>query len=479
MGNHGSYSDSLAIDEIAVEGELSDEGIHLAQGERGRRESFEVDADEAVAGRAQFECGLGGRIDDGQAVLSGQSQDAQDATYTRFTIAAVDLVAQGADVGAGAVGALQQAFGAPWRARGTILVLDAVPASVGAQVFAQELVGLSRVQHAHVQFVPLDMHLLADPAGWCAVVGAVDLDAAVQVHRALAVAVVAKRFERQRAQLGLLLGKHERHLTLGGAVDARVRPAFFPAIQIGLRLLQALEAQSLERLLSVGHACLDLAFAIGVGHAARQGQRAVVRQHVAVERVQLRVVHVGLEHAFTKVVEDHHTHAAAQAPESVLVQFGPDLRVRAPHQQAYRLARVAQGQHEQTRPPVLARARVANHRPFAVIHLCFVPGSRGDHHTRLDRRGAVELLHEALHARVTSSETVVVHQVLPDGHGVAPARQSLHDHLAEGLTGARTRRPPGRRRPGGTRGLGGNPARDGRRGGQGVGGHPLRGNGRF
>ena len=44
------------------------------------------------------------------------------------------------------------------------------------------------------------VHLAADPAGRRAVVGRLHLDAAVEVHRALAVAVVAKRLERQLAQ---------------------------------------------------------------------------------------------------------------------------------------------------------------------------------------------------------------------------------------------------------------------------------------
>ena len=80
------------------------------------------------------------------------------------------------------------------------------------------------------------------------------------MHRALAVAVVAKRLERQRAERGLLLGKHRGDLALRRAVDARVGPARFPAIEIRLRLLERLEAQPLQRrLLRVADAGFDLA----------------------------------------------------------------------------------------------------------------------------------------------------------------------------------------------------------------------------
>ena len=217
----------------------------------------------------------------------------------------------------------------------------------------------------------------ADPAGRRAVVGRLDLDAAVEVHRALAEAVVAEGLERQRPEGGLLLGKHRRHLALGRAVDARVGPALLPAVEVRLRLLEALEAQPLERRpLGVADARLDLALAIGVADPARQRDDAVVREHVAVERIQRGVVDVRREDALAQVVEDDDAHRAAQPPEGLLVQLGPDLRARAPHEQPHRLARVAERQDEEPRPAVLARARVADHRPLAVVDLAFLARAR-------------------------------------------------------------------------------------------------------
>ncbi len=66
------------------------------------------------------------------------------------------------------------------------------------------------------------------------------------------------------------------------------------------------------------------------------------------------------------------------------MQLGPHLRARLPGQEPHRLPRVPQRQHEEPRPPVLPRGRVAHHRPVAVVDLRFLAGRRRDHHPRLD-----------------------------------------------------------------------------------------------
>ena len=76
---------------------------------------------------------------------------------------------------------------------------------------------------------------------------------------------------------------------------------------------------------------------------------------------------------------------AAQPAKSLLMQFGPGLRTGAEHQQADRLAAVAQGQHEQARAPVLAAVRVADHRASAVIDLGLFAGRGLDHGAGLRR----------------------------------------------------------------------------------------------
>jgi len=82
-----------------------------------------------------------------------------------------------------------------------------VPAARRAHMLAQELPGLRR-QQPDVQIIPLHLEAVTDPAGRRTVVRRLDFHAAIEVHGPFAVAVIAKRFERQRPERGSLLGKH-------------------------------------------------------------------------------------------------------------------------------------------------------------------------------------------------------------------------------------------------------------------------------
>ena len=122
--------------------------------------------------------------------------------------------------------------------------------------------------------IPLHLHAPADPARRRAVVSCFDFHAAIQMHRSLAVLVIAERLQRQRQQGRLLFGEHGRDLPFGGAVDARVGPALFPVVQVGLGFLEALEAQSFQRrLLGVADAGLDFALSIRIARPGTAGRR--------------------------------------------------------------------------------------------------------------------------------------------------------------------------------------------------------------
>ena len=76
-------------------------------------------------------------------------------------------------------------------------------------------------------------------------------------------------------------------------MDPRVGPVRLPAIEVRLRGLERLEAEPFERrLLRMADPGLDFPFAIGIAHATRQRDDAVVRQDVAIERIERRIVDV-------------------------------------------------------------------------------------------------------------------------------------------------------------------------------------------
>jgi hypothetical protein len=88
------------------------------------------------------------------------------------------------------------------------------------------------------------------------------------MHDAFTVLGVTKGFQRQWQQRRFLFGKHGGDLPLGGAVDARVGPALFPVIEVGLGFVQSLEAQAFQRYcLRMSDTGFDFAFAV---RASRQ-----------------------------------------------------------------------------------------------------------------------------------------------------------------------------------------------------------------
>ena len=341
-------------------------------------------------------------------MLSGEGEDAEDAADAGGAVVAVDVVADGGDGGTGALGGGEQGEGLGRSAGGPVRVRDAMPAPRRAQVLAEELSG-SGVEQADVGAVPLHVDAATDPAGRRTVVGRRDLDAAVEMHGAAAVLVVAERLERQRAERRALLGEHDGDLALGRAVDAGIGPVPLPAVEIRLSDVELLEAKAAQRrLLGVADGGFDLALAIGVADAARQGDDAVVGQHVAVERIECGVVDVRGEDAFLEVVEHDDADGAAQPAERPLVQLSPDLRARPLDQQPDGLARVAEGQDEEPCPPVLAGVGVANHRSFAVVDLSFFPRGAGDDHPGLDGGLLPDRRDEAPHARIAPREALVI-----------------------------------------------------------------------
>ncbi len=235
----------------------------------------------------------------------------------------MDVIADRADRGPDAHGGFKQRHGLRRCAAWAVGVRNPVPPA-GRRTCSRRSWPVLGSSRRTKKVVPLHVDAAADPPRRRPVVGRVDFHASIEVHGADGEAVIPKRLERQCAERRLLLGKHRGDLTFRRAVNARVGPVRFPAIEIGLRRLQRLETQATQRrLLHVPDARFDLALAIGIADPTRQRDGAVVREDIAVERIQRRIVDVRGEDTFFEIVEDDDADRPTQATKRALVEARP------------------------------------------------------------------------------------------------------------------------------------------------------------
>ena len=118
------------------------------------------------------------------------------------------------------------------------------------------------------------------------------------------------------------------------------------------------------------------------------------------------------------------------------MQLSPDLRTGLKGQQANGLAAVTEREHEESSAPILAGSGIAHHGTGAVIDLALLAGGGLDDDTRFGSLGSLQLASETLDALIAAGETVCVHQVLPDGFGIATLGQRQLDGLPKRFAGA-------------------------------------------
>jgi hypothetical protein len=76
-------------------------------------------------------------------------------------------------------------------------------------------------------------------------------------------------------------------------------------IEIGLRLLDGLEAHPVQRRpLRVADARFDFPFTIGITDATRQRGDTVMGEDVAIQRIERRIMDIRREYTFFEIVED-------------------------------------------------------------------------------------------------------------------------------------------------------------------------------
>ena len=169
----------------------------------GARPALEVAADEAVGRDAELERGLRGVVDGGGAVLLREREHAEDAPHAVGAVARVDLAAERADVRAGVSRAgeqLQRRSAACCAGRSASRDAMMRRAARGrCSRSSWPVFGSSSRTRSSVP-LHLDARGRSSPAAPSS--RRLDLDAAVEVHGALAVPVVAKRLDGQRRRCG-------------------------------------------------------------------------------------------------------------------------------------------------------------------------------------------------------------------------------------------------------------------------------------
>lgn len=131
-------------------------------------------------------------------------------------------------------------------------------------------------------------------------------------------------------------------------VARRGRPLRFPVLQKGVLLLNRLEAPALERRgLGVLNGVLHRALAIAISHPSRVGHHLVVGERGGIDRIEGRLVQVGLQDTFLEVVEHHVPGGATEVAPGLIVQLGPDLLAGFPDHAPEAAPRVTQRGQEQ------------------------------------------------------------------------------------------------------------------------------------
>jgi hypothetical protein len=96
-----------------------------------------------------------------------------------------------------------------------------------------------------------------------------------------------------------------------GCHECGYRRSLSPNDPDRLGLLRALKEFSLERSLGVADARFNFSFSIWILDPTGQGDSAIVRQDVAIERIQNGIIDVRDEHALAQIIQDDDPRSAA------------------------------------------------------------------------------------------------------------------------------------------------------------------------
>jgi hypothetical protein len=155
-------------------------------------------------------------------------------------------------------------------------------AAMSGEVFAEQLASLG-TEEPHVQAVPAHLHLAGDPARRGVVVGGLDPDVPVEVHPALAVAIVAEGLDGWLAQ-GRLWRSEELHA----------------------RRLAILRALGTPREEALSDALNDLAISVKDGHGDFTRAKELLTESLAIRRRVLGETHPKIASSLNNLAMIHY-----------------------------------------------------------------------------------------------------------------------------------------------------------------------------
>jgi len=150
------------------------------------------------------------------------------------------------------------------------------------------------------------------------------------------------------------------------------------------------------------------------------------------DRIELWLVQVGLDDTLLEVVQHHVAAGPAEVAPRLFVQACPGLLARLPHDPAKAAPGVAQGHYKQARLAKPISTSNTRECALAVIDLGLFAGGKLQT-VKLLGFAFAQPTSKTFDAVVSAGKTMVVHQVLVDGHVVSLEAQLGFDERAVGF----------------------------------------------
>ena len=226
-------------------------------------------------------------------------------------------------------------------------------------------------------------------------------------------------------------------------MDALPGDPFIPVSQIVVLLLKALEAAPFQRTgIRISDVSFDFTVLVRRARMDRQDGETVVPAECTEDGIDLGIDKASTGDTGLEVIQPDHLHGASKVVKSILDTANESLQVLPPDDFFIGVARVAQNGLEHVGTAVTTRFG-ASQGTLAEVDLHVLTGW-SFHPSKDSWTLGFQLSTKPLDGVVSSIETMLEDQLLPDPLGLQSLQEFLLNLLPKGLTEAmQTRGPPG------------------------------------